>query len=120
MKVAVIGSRTLNVENLGNYLPLETSEIVSGGAKGVDTSARSYARKNNLKLTEFLPDYAKYGRLAPLIRNTQIIDYAEMVLIFWDGKSRGSRACIEKCKKKNVPFKVYVANGNEMEQKKMH
>ena len=42
MKVAVIGSRNLTVENLGQYLPEETTEIVSGGAKGVDTCAREY------------------------------------------------------------------------------
>ena len=34
MKVAVIGSRNLSVENLGDYLPDDTTEIVSGGAKG--------------------------------------------------------------------------------------
>ena len=43
MKVAVIGSRGLNVSDLGRYLPENTTEIVSGGAKGVDTSAREYA-----------------------------------------------------------------------------
>ena len=55
MKVAVIGSRNLTVENLGQYLPEETTEIVSGGAKGMDTCAREYAIANGLKLTEFLP-----------------------------------------------------------------
>ncbi|MCL2199413.1 MAG: DNA-protecting protein DprA [Defluviitaleaceae bacterium] len=41
MIVAVIGSRGLSVPNLGDYLPTETKEIVSGGARGVDSSARS-------------------------------------------------------------------------------
>lgn len=40
MKVAVIGSRGLTVSNLGDYLPCDTTEIISGGAKGVDTCAR--------------------------------------------------------------------------------
>ena len=39
MKVAVIGSRGLTVPDLDKYLPPDTTEIVSGGAKGVDTSA---------------------------------------------------------------------------------
>ena len=43
MKVAVIGSRGLTVENLKDYLPKETTEIVSGGAKGIDTGAKNYA-----------------------------------------------------------------------------
>ena len=35
MKVAVVGSRGLHVEDLGRYLPADTTEIVSGGAVGV-------------------------------------------------------------------------------------
>lgn len=66
MKVAVIGSRGLTVPNLGEYLPEGTDEIVSGGARGVDDSAREYARTNHIKLTEFLPEYDKYGRSTPL------------------------------------------------------
>ena len=69
MKVAVIGSRNLTVEDLGQYLPEGTTEIVSGGAKGVDTCAREYALAKGLKLTEFLPEYNLYGRGAPLKRH---------------------------------------------------
>lgn len=108
MKTAVIGSRTLNITDLGKYLPQETTEIVSGGAKGIDTCARAYAQKNNLKLTEFLPEYDKYGRGAPLKRNLQIIDYADEVIAFWDGTSRGTKYVIESCKQKNVKVTVYI------------
>ena len=80
MKIAVIGSRGLKVNDLEKYLPKEVTEIVSGGARGIDTCAREYAVANGLKLTEFLPEYEKYGRVAPLRRNLQIIDYADEVL----------------------------------------
>ena len=42
MKVAVIGSRGLTVNDLGKYLPPDTTEIVSGGAKGIDTCAARF------------------------------------------------------------------------------
>ena len=106
MKVAVIGSRNLTVENLGQYLPEKTTEIVSGGARGIDTCAREYASGNGLKLTEFLPDYKRYGRGAPLKRNLQIIDYADEVLAFWDGQSRGTKYVIEQYKKRNKKVTV--------------
>ncbi len=93
MKVAIVGSRSLSVEDLSPYLPKETSEIVSGGARGVETCARNFARENNLKLKEFLPEYARYGKSAPLKRNLQIIDYADLVIAFWDGSSRGDEIC---------------------------
>ena len=62
MRVAVIGSRGLMVDDLGKYLPNETTEIVSGGAKGIDSCAREYAQQHGLKLTGYLPEYSKYGR----------------------------------------------------------
>ena len=108
MKVAVIGSRNLVVQNLGKYLPEETMEIVSGGAKGIDTCAREYALAKGLKLTEFLPDYKRYGRGAPLKRNLQIIEYADCVLAFWDGQSRGTKFVIQHCKEQNKPIRVFL------------
>ena len=108
MKVAVIGSRGLQVNDLGKYLPDEVTEIISGGARGVDTSAREYAMEHGLKLTEYLPEYDKYGRGAPLKRNITIIENADLVLAFWDGSSRGTKYVIDNCKKRNIPLKIYV------------
>jgi len=108
MKVAVIGSRSLIVNDLGKYLPENTTEIVSGGAKGIDTCARDYALLHDIKLTEFLPEYNKYGRGAPLKRNLQIIEYADVVIAFWDGKSRGTKYVIDNCKKLGVQVDVHI------------
>lgn len=107
MKVAIIGSRNLKVANLGKYLPPETTEIVSGGARGIDQCARRYALEHGIKLTEFLPQYDKYGNGAPLRRNIEIIDYSDLVLAFWDGSSHGTRFVIEKCKERNTPVRVF-------------
>ena len=108
MKIAVIGSRNLTVDDLEKYLPKDTTEIVSGGAKGIDNCARNYALSHDLKLTEFLPEYSKYGRSAPLKRNLQIIEYADLVIAFWDGKSRGTKYVIDNCKKQGVQVDVHI------------
>ena len=108
MRVAVIGSRNLQVRNLSDYLPENTTEIVSGGARGIDTCAQIFAKHNDIKLTEFLPEYDKYGRAAPLKRNLEIIEYADMVLAFWDGKSRGTAYVIRNCRAKNKPIRVFI------------
>lgn len=108
MKIAVIGSRNLTVSNMKQYLPENVTEIVSGGARGVDTCAREYAEAHSIKLTEFLPQYEKYGRCAPLKRNLQIIDYADEVLVFWDGKSRGTKFVIEHCRARNKSVRVFL------------
>ena len=98
MKVAIISSRGLKINNLESYLPENTTEIVSGGAKGVDACAADYAREKGILLTEFLPDYKKHKRGAPLKRNLQIIEYADTVLAFWDGRSRGTKHVIDNCR----------------------
>ncbi len=108
MKVGVIGSRGLTVDNLEQYLPENTTEIVSGGAKGIDTCAREYAISHGIKLTEFLPEYSRYGRGAPLKRNLKIIEYADVVIAFWDRQSKGTKNVIENCKKLNVKVDVHI------------
>lgn len=109
MKVAVIGSRNLAVKNLEKYLPEGTTEIVSGGARGIDSCAKNYANANGIPLKEFLPNYDEFGRSAPLLRNLEIIDYADIVLAFWDGKSRGTKFVIDKCRAKGKPVSIFVS-----------
>lgn len=108
MKVAVIGSRNIHIIDLKKYLPGGTNEIISGGAKGVDLCAKFYAKQNNIPYTEYLPEYQKYGKAAPLRRNDKIVDAADLVLAFWDGKSKGTKYVIDKCNKIGKPIVVTV------------
>ena len=106
MRLAVIGSRRLYVRDLGPYLPDNVTEIVSGGAKGIDGCAGEYARRNVIPLTEFLPDYRRYGKGAPFKRDLQIIDYADELLAFWDGHSRGTDFVIRQARLKKKKITV--------------
>lgn len=111
MKAAIIGSRGLTINNLEKYLPQETTEIISGGAKGIDACAKEYAIAHNIKLTEFLPEYEKYGKSAPLKRNITIIENADIVFAFWDGKSNGTKFVIDKCRELGKEIKVEIIAG---------
>lgn len=108
MKVAIIGSRCLEITNIGKYLPENVTEIVSGEEKGIDSCAADFAATHKIKLTVFLPDYEKYGKSAPHKRNLQIVDYSDIVIAFWEGKSKGTKYIIENCKKKNKPLQVIL------------
>ena len=81
---------------------------MSGGALGVDTAAAEYARKNGLKLTEFLPQYDLYGRGAPFVRNRRIVDFADEVVAFWNGRSKGTLSAIEYAQKSQKPCRVIL------------
>lgn len=107
MKIAVVGSRDITVEDIGKYI-LDCDEIVSGGARGVDSSAADYARRNGIKLTEFLPDYERYGRAAPIVRNRLIVDYSDAVIAFWNGRSKGTLSVIKYAEKVGKECRVII------------
>lgn len=108
MKVAVVGSRNLTNIEIGRYISEDVNEIISGGAVGVDSCAAEYARINGLKLTEVLPQYDKYGRGAPIVRNKEIVNYADKVIAFWDGSSKGTLSVIKYAEKVGKPCEVIV------------
>ena len=115
LNIAVIGGRDFNdydlmrkVLNHHNDNLTFVNCIVSGGAKGADTLAEKYAAEISREMVVFKPDYKKYGRAAPFIRNTQIVEFADEVFAFWDGKSNGTRDAINKAKK--LGKKVYVTH----------
>ena len=116
MKIAIVGSRNLKVENLEDFLPPETREIVSGGARGIDTYAEHYAKKKGLRLTVFYPDYEQFGKRAPLLRNHDIVNYADEVFAFWDGVSRGTAYTIEQAKKSGKPVHVFIFDGQRYKE----
>ncbi len=110
MRVAVIGSRCQDdelIDRIREQLPPYTTEIVSGGAKGVDQAAKQVAKELGIPFREFLPDYATFGKRAPLVRNDQIINHADMVLAFWDGESHGTKYVIGECLKRGKRV-VYI------------
>jgi len=100
MKVAVIGSRGFNNYELikETLSSLDITLVVSGGAMGADTLGERYARENGIPTKIFKPDWTK-GRGAGFLRNTDIINEADTVVAFWDGKSKGTLDSIKKAEK---------------------
>ena len=110
MKVAIIGSRSLINVEISKYIPENVTEIISGGAIGIDTLAEEVADKRRISKSIIRPEYDKYGKKAPLIRNKEIVNRAELVIAFWDGKSRGTKFTIDYAKKLNKEVKIYIAD----------
>ena len=114
MRVAIVGSRDLQnkeeywYKKICESIPQNCTEIVSGGADGIDTLAHRYAKEHKLLFKEFLPDYNRYGKSSLFIRNTQIVEYAHMVLAFWNGESRGTADTVMKCYHLNKPVEIFL------------
>ena len=95
MKILIAGSRSISDFDLSEYIPSETDLIISGGASGIDTLAEQYADKHKISKLILRPNYKKYGRGAPLVRNKEMVDLADLVIVVWDGKSRGTKQTID-------------------------
>lgn len=112
MKVIIAGSRdfnnyTLLKNNCDILLSItkENIEIVSGGARGADSLGERYAHENNLQLKIF-PANWNLGKHAGFLRNKEMADYADALIAFWDGKSKGTKMMIELAKSQNLKVKV--------------
>jgi predicted Rossmann fold nucleotide-binding protein DprA/Smf involved in DNA uptake len=107
MKIAIIGSRNLNID-ISGYIPGGASLIVSGGARGIDALAEAYADTMNIQKLIIKPEYEKYGRAAPIKRNEVIVSLADLIIAFWDKKSRGTKYVIDYALKMEKPVNVHI------------
>lgn len=92
--------------------------LVSGGAVGVDTLAEEYARQHGLPIRVIRPNYALYGRKAPLVRNRQIVEFSDLVIALWDGSSTGTVYTVNYAQERGVPVRLYIPTqtGEENEE----
>ncbi len=84
-----------------------SDEIVSGGANGADALGERYAKEQNHPLKIFNADWEKHGKSAGPIRNQQMAVYADILVAFWDGKSKGTRDMINKALIYGLELHVY-------------
>ena len=114
-KVVVAGGRDFNNfpllrDTLDKLLEVKTHshliEIVNGTARGADTLGGCYARLRNYSVALFPADWEQFDKAAGHIRNKEMLDYADVVVVFWDGKSRGTKNMIEITKKAKKPIRV--------------
>lgn len=110
MKLIVAGSRYLKrtkfsfVKECVNLFGIEgITEIVSGGASGVDEAGAIFGTDSELKVTYVWPDWTQHGKAAGPIRNKQMAEYADELLLIWDGKSKGSTSMKNEMSKLNKP-----------------
>lgn len=113
MIIAIVGSRedlawTRVKAQIGELVRRgDVGMVVSGGALGVDRLGETMALAAGKKVHSIRPDWGKYGRSAGFRRNVSIVEMADEVHAFWDGKSRGTKHTIDIAKKMKKPVTVY-------------
>lgn len=105
--VLVTGSRSIADIDISKYLK-NIDVLLTGGAKGVDSLAISNAQKQGIKHIEILPNYNKYKRAAPVIRDEEMVRMCDRVVAIWDGKSKGTKHTIDFAKKHGKPIDIHI------------
>lgn len=116
-KVIVAGSRGFDdafqletelnnyVEKLGDQYAVS---IVSGMAKGADRLAYQFAKENHVVCHEFPADWDQYGKVAGYRRNAEMARFADALIAFWDGESRGTKNMIDTMRNLNKPVEIIL------------
>lgn len=102
MKVVIAGSRSIQDEQLVfqaiEEAPFEITEVISGGAKGVDRIGEAWARKKNIPIRIMKPIWTHKG--AGLARNVDMAEAADALIAVYDGESKGTKHMIDTMRKK--------------------
>ena len=101
----------VKLEQLIQDNAIEVTEIVSGGASGVDAMAERYANEKGISVKVFKADWKKYGRGAGPVRNKEMAEYVGekgVLIAFWDHKSKGTGSMIKIAEKMNL--KILICN----------
>lgn len=110
MRVVVCGSREWSSEstmrNRMAELP-DGTEVIHGGARGADRMAAKYAYALGFKVRVFKADWDRFGRVAGFLRNQAMLDEKpDLVIAFWDGKSRGTQDTIYRARSMGLPLEI--------------
>lgn len=116
MRLVIAGSRTLSSISIIDYVVKhklkifkEIKVVISGKARGIDTSAIEWAKLNNIPCEIYVPNWAT-GKQAGYVRNTLMAQKGDAVLVFWDGISGGSQHMYQKMLKFQKPAVLYKVN----------
>lgn len=115
MKLIIAGSRTIGSVSVitdalfaAGYMPEAVTEIVSGGARGVDMLGEEVAARFSIPVKRFPANWDALGKSAGYVRNAEMAAYADALLAVWDGKSKGTNHMITLMKKAGKPVHVYI------------
>lgn len=116
IKIIIAGSRDFEdyellkrfCDSIIEKLALTDVQIVSGGCSGADYLGEQYALERGHKLVNILPNWELHGKAAGPIRNREMAQYADILIAFWDGKSRGTKSMIDEASKASLV--IYTCN----------
>lgn len=117
MKVIIAGSRTITdpieVETAIKNSGFEITEVICGGAQGVDSLGAAWANIHAIPCTFFMAEWDAHGKAAGPIRNSEMAANADALILIYDGKSRGSADMLMKASTKGLKIHLHLVKQEE-------
>jgi len=85
-------------------------EIVSGAARGTDKLGEQYADERGYSVKQFPANWNKFKRAAGFIRNQEMAEYADALIAFWDGTSKGTKHMIDIATNLKLKIRIVLYN----------
>ena len=82
----------------------DSCEFEDRDIKVVSGMTIRYADERKLTKILFPANWKSYHRIAGFLRNEDMLSVATHLVVFWDGKSNGTRHMIEIAKKRGIPI----------------
>lgn len=86
----------------------QITRVCCGMAVGADKFGSKWAKARGIPVDEFPPNWKRYGLPAGPIRNGQMAQVAEALILVWDGKSNGSASMLRTATRKKLMISEYI------------
>lgn len=115
MRLIIAGSRHLNpnfnfiTQCIKLFELINIHEIVCGQAEGIDRVGEIWSQEYNIPITNFYPEWNKYGKSAGPKRNKKMAEYADALLLI-HSNTKGSLSMKKEMKKQGKPIYEVILN----------
>jgi len=122
MKTIIAGSRQIeDKEALDKTIAdsgFQVTEVVSGTCRGVDVMGEDWGRGNDIPVRPFPADWLTHGRIAGELRNRDMANYADALILLWDGKSPGASCMLREANKAGIKVhtQIYGVDMGDLEK----
>lgn len=117
MRLIIAGTRTIHPDfgvldqetrSIEAALGKHITVVLCGGARGADAAGKRWAEARGIKVEMWNADWERFGMRAGHMRNEQMANHADALLLLWDGESRGSKSMLRYATKKGLRVRQVV------------
>ncbi|MCW8982838.1 MAG: DUF2493 domain-containing protein [Gammaproteobacteria bacterium] len=112
MKVIIAGSRQIEdaraLQETIDAAGWEIDEVVSGACRGVDVMGEEWAHSQGIAVKQFHADWVAHGREAGALRNRAMAEYADGLILLWDGQSQGATCMLREANRAGIKIHAQI------------